>query len=152
MPLRLKTGSTVLSIVGLLVLLVLAGGTQDAFADLRVCNQTQNPVSVAIGYRAERAWQSEGWWVAGPGACAVVHPGELNTRFYYMHAVDDVGGGSWDGPVFMCTRDESFTIAGVEDCLARGYERTGFAEIDTQNKSVWTVQLTDNNQTSQDFQ
>ena len=33
------------------------------------------------------------------------------------------------------TRDETFTIFGVEDCLARGYERTGFFEVDTQNKS-----------------
>lgn len=44
----------------------------------------------------------------------------------------------------MCTRDEFFTIFGVEDCLARGYERTGFFEIDTQNRSSWMLQLTDN--------
>ena len=43
----------------------------------------------------------------------------------------------------MCTRDETFTIFGVEDCLARGYERTGFFEVDTQNKSNWTLQLID---------
>ena len=58
-------------------------------------------------------------------------------------AADDIGGGAWDGSVFMCTRDETFTIFGVEDCLARGYERTGFFEIDTQNRSDWTLQLTD---------
>ena len=57
--------------------------------------------------------------------------------------VDDIGGGSWDGQVFMCTRDETFTIFGVEDCLARGYERTGFFEIDTQNRTDWTLQLTE---------
>ncbi len=43
----------------------------------------------------------------------------------------------------MCTRDETFTIFGVEDCLARGYERTGFFEVDTQNRSDWTLQLTE---------
>ena len=43
----------------------------------------------------------------------------------------------------MCTRDETFTIFGVEDCLARGYERTGFFEVDTHNKSNWTLQLTE---------
>ena len=56
---------------------------------------------------------------------------------------DDIGGGAWDGTNFMCTRDESFTIFGVEDCLARGYERTGFFEVDTQNRTDWTLQLTD---------
>lgn len=118
---------------------------EPAYADLRVCNQTGNPVSIALGYRAERGWQSEGWWVAGPSQCATVFQGDLNanSRFYYLFVADDIGGGAWDGQVYMCTRDESFTIFGVEDCLARGYERTGFFEVDTQNRSDWTLELTD---------
>jgi uncharacterized membrane protein len=113
--------------------------------NLRVCNQTTNPVSIALGYRAERGWQSEGWWVASPGECKTVYSGDVAARrYYYIYAADDIGGGSWDGNVFMCTRDETFTIFGVEDCLARGYERTGFFEIDTHNRSNWMLQLTDN--------
>jgi uncharacterized membrane protein len=115
-----------------------------AKADLRICNETTNLVSVALGYRAERGWMSEGWWQAPPGDCRVLYQGDLERRFYYIFAADDVGGGAWDGTVFMCTRDETFTIFGVEDCLARGYERTGFFEIDTQNKTDWTLQLTEN--------
>ncbi len=114
-----------------------------ARADLRVCNQTANLVSVALGYRAERGWMSEGWWQAPPGDCRVLYQGDLQRRFYYIFATDDIGGGAWDGDVFMCTRDQTFTIFGVEDCLARGYERTGFFEIDTQNRSEWTLQLTE---------
>jgi len=117
----------------------------DGDGSLRVCNQTANPVSIALGYRAERGWQSEGWWVAAPGECKAVYSGDVEARrYYYIYAADDIGGGSWDGNVFMCTRDETFTIFGVEDCLARGYERTGFFEIDTQNRSSWMLQLTDN--------
>jgi uncharacterized membrane protein len=112
---------------------------------LRVCNQTANPVSIAFGYRADRGWQSEGWWVAGPGECKTIYSGDLDARrYYYLYAADDIGGGSWEGEVFMCTRDETFTIFGVEDCLARGYERTGFFEVDTQNRSNWMLQLTEN--------
>jgi len=117
----------------------------DGEGSLRVCNQTANPVSIALGYRAERGWQSEGWWVAPPNDCKTVYTGDLEARrYYYLYAADDIGGGTWDGGVFMCTRDESFTIFGVEDCLARGYERTGFFEIDTHNRSNWMLQLTDN--------
>ena len=29
---------------------------------------------------------------------------------YYIYAADDIGGGSWDGNNYMCTRDETFTI------------------------------------------
>lgn len=114
-----------------------------AQAELRICNQTANLVSVALGYRAERGWMSEGWWQTPPGDCRVLYQGDLQRRFYYLHAVDDIGGGAWDGEVFMCTRDETFTIFGVEDCLARGYERTGFFEVDTQNRTDWTLQLTE---------
>ena len=110
---------------------------------LRVCNQTINSVSIALGYRADRGWQSEGWWVAQPSECKTVFSGKLDARYYYIYGADDIGGGSWDGNNYMCTRDETFTIFGVEDCLARGYERTGFFEIDTQNRSNWMLQLTD---------
>jgi len=130
----------------LLVGLVLGGLTLSAapaFADLRVCNQSTNQVSIALGYRADKGWQSEGWWVAPAQKCAVVYQGDLHSRFFYLYVADDIGGGAWDGTNFMCTRDESFTIFGVEDCLARGYERTGFFEVDTQNRADWTLQLTD---------
>jgi uncharacterized membrane protein len=126
-----------------LVLSALTLSAVPAKADLRVCNQSANPVSIALGYRADKGWQSEGWWVAPSTKCAVVYQGDLHSRYFYLYVADDIGGGAWDGSVFMCTRDESFTIFGVEDCLARGYERTGFFEVDTQNKPDWTLQLTD---------
>ena len=133
--------------LGLVVLCALPGSLvlapTPALADLRVCNQTANEISIALGYRAVNGWQSEGWWVAPPTQCATIYQGALNSRFFYVFAADDIGGGAWDGQVFMCTRDETFTIFGVEDCLARGYERTGFFEVDTQNRSDWMLQLTD---------
>ncbi|WP_375452147.1 DUF1036 domain-containing protein [uncultured Devosia sp.] len=139
MPLhKLRLG---LALVGALIASVLFFSLP-ARADLRVCNETANPLTVALGYRAERGWMSEGWWQTPPGDCRVLYQGDLERRFYYLFAADDIAGGAWDGSVFMCTRDETFTIFGVEDCLARGYERTGFFEIDTQNRSDWTLQLT----------
>src|ERR1700712_1776791 len=138
-----------LLLVGL-ILSALTLSAAPARADLRICNQSTNQVSVALGYRADKGWQSEGWWVAPPNKCAIVYQGDLHSRFFYLYVADDIGGGAWDGTNFMCTRDESFTIFGVEDCLARGYERTGFFEVDTQNRTDWTLQLTDptNNDTT----
>jgi uncharacterized membrane protein len=128
------------AVVGLPVL-----GTVPALADLRVCNQTGNEVSIALGYRVPNGWQSEGWWVAPPGQCATVFEGDLSqlSRFFYIFAADDIGGGAWDGDFYLCTTDESFTIFGYADCLARGYERTGFFEVDTMERSDWMLQLTD---------
>ncbi len=64
-------------------------------------------------------------------------------RFYYIYAIDYDRGGEWSGQAFMCTRDKEFTIRGTEDCLARGFDRTGFFEVDTGEQRAWTVQLTE---------
>ena len=69
--------------------------------------------------------------------------GPLVARFYYIYAVDYDRGGEWSGQAFMCTRDKEFTIRGIDDCLARGYDRTGFFEVDTGEQPSWTVQLTE---------
>ncbi len=132
-----------ISLSVILLALSLSFLTLPAFADLRVCNKTSNPINIALGYRAERGWQSEGWWIATPNDCATVFNGDLKSRYFYLFAIDDIGGGAWDGKIFMCTRDETFTIFGIKDCLARGYERTGFFEVDTQNKADWTLELTE---------
>ncbi len=46
----------------------------------RVCNETANRVSIAFGYRADKGWQSEGWWVAEPDKCVTVYRGNLEAR------------------------------------------------------------------------
>jgi hypothetical protein len=67
---------------------------------------------------------------------------------YRIYAVDYDRGGEWSGQAFMCTRDKEFTIRGTGDCLARGFERTGFFEVDTGEQQTWTVQLTETGETA----
>ena len=43
----------------------------------------------------------------------------------------------------MCTKENEFLIRGTDNCLTRGYDRTGFLEIDTLEQKNWTVQLTE---------
>ncbi|WP_208998262.1 DUF1036 domain-containing protein [Roseibium aquae] len=118
-------------------------GSDDARADLRLCNKTESQVGVAIGYKSDNEWVTEGWWNISPSACETLVPGTLVSRYYYIYAVDYDQFGEWGGRAFMCTREKEFTIRGIEDCVARGYERTGFFEIDTGEQSSWTVQLTE---------
>lgn len=114
-----------------------------AKADLRVCNQSASRVGVSIGYKDGDGWITEGWWNIAARACETILRGPLVARFYYFYAVDYDLGGEWAGRAFMCTRDREFTIRGMEDCLARGYDRTGFFEVDTGDQRAWTVQLAD---------
>ncbi len=78
--------------------------------------------------------------------CETILKGNLVARYYYVYAVDYDRGGEWMGQAFMCTRDKEFTIRGIGDCLARGYDRTGFFEVDTGEQRAWTVQLTESSE------
>ena len=121
--------------------------TSSAF---QVCNLTASTVGVAVGYRDGETMVTEGWWTLPPQrgetpSCvtpaAITAP--LQDRYYYVYAVDYTIGGEWTGDYFMCTSDREFTIRGIEDCVARGYDRTGFVEIDTGDRPTYIVRLTD---------
>jgi uncharacterized membrane protein len=118
-----------------------------AFADLRVCNTTASRIGLAIGYRDQQGWLTEGWFNLKPNSCESVLRGALTFRYYYLHATDYDRGGEWAGRSFMCTREREFTVRGFDNCLSRGYDRTGFFEIDTGEQRNWTVRLTDENRT-----
>jgi len=118
-------------------------GTGTANADFRLCNNTASRVGVAIGYKDQEGWTTEGWWNLTARSCETLLRGPLVARYYYIYAVDYDRGGEWSGKAFMCTRDKEFTIRGIENCLARGFDRTGFFEVDTSEQRAWTVQLTE---------
>jgi uncharacterized membrane protein len=115
-------------------------------ADFRVCNQTPSRVGIAIGYRDKEGWLTEGWWNVLAGKCETVLRGALAARYYYIYAIDYDQKGEWSGKSFMCTREKEFTIRGFDNCLARGYDRTGFFEIDSGEQKSWTVQLSEHAQ------
>jgi uncharacterized membrane protein len=120
-----------------------------ALADFRLCNNATSRVSVALAYTDGQTWVTEGWWNLKQGACEILLRGPLAAQFYYVYAMDE-RGGEWKGKAYMCTRDREFRIEGRENCLVRGFDRTGFFEIDTgKDAKNWTVQLTDSNQPAQ---
>lgn len=122
---------------------VLSQLASPAHADFRLCNNTANRVSIALAYTDGETWVSEGWWNVKPSGCETLVRGALAAQFYYAYAMDE-RGGEWKGKAFMCTRDREFKISGRNDCFTRGFDRTGFFEIDTGKDSRnWTVQLTD---------
>jgi uncharacterized membrane protein len=125
-------------------------GATEARADLQLCNGTTGRVGVAIGYKdSDGAWVTEGWWNLPPHACEAVLKGALAARFYYVYAIDYDKGGEWAGQAYMCTREKEFTIRGIDNCLARGFDRTGFYEVDTGQQRSWTVQFTEASQQPQ---
>jgi len=137
------TRITMMAQCSLMAGIVLAALACPAAADFRLCNNTGSRVGIAVGYKDADGWATEGWWNLAARTCDTLLRGGLVARFYYIYAVDYDRGGEWSGRAYMCTRDKEFTIRGIEDCLARGFERAGFFEVDTGEQRSWTVQLTD---------
>lgn len=139
---RLRNAIAALTFLALLPIAAAISATS-AHADFRVCNSTQNLIGVAIGYRGNTGWITEGWWHIDGSTCKTLIEGPLSSRYYYLYAEDAESGGRWDGPISMCVADKQFKIQGVTDCFARGYQRGGFQEYDTGEQASWMVQLTD---------
>jgi uncharacterized membrane protein len=129
-----------------LALVVMCLWNSSAAADFRLCNNTSSRVGIALGYKDAEGWTTEGWWNVSSRACETLLRGTLVARFYYIYALDYDRGGEWSGQAFMCSRDKEFTIKGTENCLARGFDRTGFFEVDTGEQRAWTVQLTESSE------
>jgi uncharacterized membrane protein len=129
-----------------LALTLLCLWNDPAAADFRLCNNTSSRVGIALGYKDAEGWTTEGWWNVSSRACETLLKGTLVARYYYIYALDYDRGGEWSGQDFMCSRDKEFTIKGTENCLARGFDRTGFFEVDTGEQRAWTVQLTESNE------
>lgn len=141
-PVRLSRAATLcLALFAAGVAVGTATGT--ARADFRVCNATQNLIGVAIGYRAQTGWISEGWWHIEGSNCKTLIEGPLSSRYYYLYGEDAERGGRWEGAVELCVAEKEFKIAGTNDCFARGFQRAGFQEYDTREQENWMVQLTD---------
>ncbi len=140
----LSSHRTALGLAVVLAMMFLWNGS--ARADFRLCNNTSSRVGIALGYKDAEGWTTEGWWNISSRSCETLLKGALVARYYYISALDYDRGGEWSGQAFMCSRDKEFTIKGTDNCLARGFDRTGFFEVDTGEQRAWTVQLTDANE------
>lgn len=120
--------------------------SSQSLAEFKLCNKTNNLVGIAIGYKGKENWITEGWWNIAAGSCEQILSGRLISRYYYIYAIDYKENGEWKGASYMCTQKTAFTINGIQDCVERGYQKTGFLEIDTGEEINWTVQLTERGQ------
>lgn len=149
MPDRICTGSRrgpdrqASAAVAVLALALVASLPLPALADLKICNATSSRIGVSVGYPDAKGWTTEGWWNIAAQSCETLLKGTLTSRYYYIHAVDYDRGGEWAGSNFMCTADKVFTIRGEQDCQRRGYKRTGFFMVDTNDAKDWTIRLTE---------
>ncbi|WP_246139418.1 DUF1036 domain-containing protein [Falsiphaeobacter marinintestinus] len=112
------------------VMATLIGLPSMGMAGLEICNDTETRKTVAIGYKDDGNWVSEGWWNIQPDDCVTPIKGVLKSRYYYMLAKSK-GWTFADDNIAFCTTPEAFTIIGDESCEDRGYDKGLFRQIDT---------------------
>jgi uncharacterized membrane protein len=112
-----------------------------AQAGFNICNQTDEAVSVAIGYIEGEIWYASGWLNLDPRTCGVALTGNLNNQFYYVRA-EGAQGSLWDGDYLFCTSKASFKLASTEGCASASVEREGFFQVDTEEAVDFTLDLT----------
>lgn len=122
-----------------------------ALAKFEVCNAAPQDQTVAIAYRSDGQWVSEGWWTIATDDCKTLEGAALKSRYYYYRAT--VKGGTFKGEgYYFCTDTAAFTITGNTDCDGRGYAREAFSEIDTGDNTSFKLTLTDPNPPAKDTQ
>ena len=114
-------------LLGCLIALCLPSAS---YAELTLCNDTPAAQTVAIGYKGEEGWTSQGWWTVSAGDCAEVVQGALGQRFYYLR-VETPGWIFQDDKLPFCLAEDNFTIEGDNNCARRGFRQENFARIDT---------------------
>jgi uncharacterized membrane protein len=124
-------------------------------AEFRVCNKSNERLSVSVGYNhSEYGWTSEGWWRVGLGDCTTIIKGDLGNRYYYVYATGHKGG-TWSGPKsqdggFFCITKEKYTFHNREyqkgdtiNCERRNLQTKKFSVVDTEDSKDFTYNLTE---------
>lgn len=127
-------------------------GASSARAEYSLCNRTSYAIAAAIGYAAEDAIETRGWWSLRPGQCRIVLTEKIRAGDYYVYSEAIIGHLGeqrvWSGDVPLCVLEEGFfthrnqgpcegpdrsrrrfTVINVDDSAA-GEWRTDFTEAD----------------------
>lgn len=98
---------------------------RNAEAGLRVCNDTQLPMGVAVSRATGESWETRGWWRVAVGACAQVISAHItaNETYVYAQLIDgDQLRPLAAGTERFCLAPARFTSEQRDNCENSGFE------------------------------
>lgn len=118
---------------------------------LILCNKTAHLLWAATGQLTDDRFESRGWTRVPAEDCTQVINQNLDNRYYFFYAEAVTAQGDvvteagrrkiWGGEKPLCSKPTRFVIKGDENCVARGFDRHLFEQIDTGSARRWTVNL-----------
>lgn len=113
------------------------------WAQLQICNKSNETISIALYDHEKGFWRSRGWLNFKPGECSNVTTGPLKSQYFYIYAEATKTDAKWQGDATtQCvTSGKSFEFVGEASCESRGGRLVGFQKIDTGNSTKYTAQL-----------
>jgi uncharacterized membrane protein len=139
--------------LGLIVLLTaLSGGTQQAHAFLRICNQANFRITVALGFVERQGdWAARGWQPIEGGECKDVIRSSLHHRYYFFFAAGRGPGGhiiKYEGDTSFCVDHTKFRVYRsqygentAQECSKAGLRSELFRKLDVNNATEFTINL-----------
>jgi uncharacterized membrane protein len=109
---------------------------------LHFINAHGTPLSLSVIWfnrACDPSWRKTGWWNLANGQMATPIVGNLNARYYYVHA-EAWDGSYWGESPKVLITDNRFDVC-LNDILEPSY-LAGFAQIDTGPYTDFTVRLT----------
>ena len=110
-------------------------------AGYTVCNESREPLLVALGQMEGGKPVSRGWWTVQPGACAKAITTPLTSDAVFLLAQRKNGSTVAGGAQRFCTAAAAFEIRGAADCAARGFAASGFAATPTKGLSGYVAHI-----------
>ena len=106
-----------------------------------ICNESRDPLLVALGQMEGAKPVSRGWWTVQPNACARAVTTPLSTDLVFLLAQKRNGGTLVGGAQKFCTAAVAFEIQGNENCAARGLTQSGFAATPTKGLAGYVAHI-----------
>ncbi|MEO8302077.1 MAG: DUF1036 domain-containing protein [Rhizomicrobium sp.] len=121
-------------------------GARIAPAGYTVCNNTRDPLLVALGQKetgpkSARVLISRGWWTVQPASCAKAITTPLRADAIYLLAQKKNGGTLVGGAEKFCITSVAFEIRGGQNCAGRALTEAGFAATPTKGLSGYVARI-----------
>ncbi|HEY1981032.1 MAG TPA: DUF1036 domain-containing protein, partial [Xanthobacteraceae bacterium] len=108
-------------------------------AGYTTCNNTSEPLWIAIGVPSPKGVASRGWWQVSPGACSRLITQQLHTDRVFLLAQRKNKQPVVTGSSKLCVADIEFEITGA--CRGKGMTQAGFATTNTKGRAGYVANI-----------